>query len=190
MEPVLFADLFFDSGTLRIFTGYGTMEFNGETYTGGGNLIGISSIEETQDSVAKGIMCTLTGIPSTNIALALTERSRGRPFKLYLGMISSTSYVELEPGDGVVELEDESGYVRIENELVSTPYRIFSGLMDVIEITDQGDTSALRLSVENILITGQRNKISRYTQIDQQKTFPTDLGFNLINSLQDKEIVW
>lgn len=190
VSPVMFADMFFDSGTLRLFTGYGTMEYNGETYTGGGNFIGISPIEETQESIAKGIICSLNGIPSTAIALALVERCRARPFKLYLGAITTTSYVALESDDGVVALEDGTGFVRIENELIASPYRIFSGLMDVIEIQDSGETCTLRLSVENILIMGQRNKVSRYTDIDQQNLYAGDIGLNLINSLQDKEIVW
>ena len=62
--------------------------------------------------------------------------------------------------------------------------------MDVIEFTDTGDTADLRLSVENILITGQRTKISRYTAEQQKAKYPNDKGLDFINQLQDKSIVW
>lgn len=187
---VVMAELFFQSATLRMWTGLGTLNWRDEDYFGGGNFIGISPIEETQDSVAKGLVASLSGIPSTLISLALTERFRGRPFRLYLAIVDSRSYVATEDAPGRVELEDGTGFVLLENNFVNSPYRIFSGLMDTMEFTDNGSTADIRLSVENILITGQRTKLSRYTQEDQRKTYPSDKGFDLINQLQDKELVW
>lgn len=189
-DPVLMAEMEFDSGTLRMWTGLGSLFWGDKEFFGGGNFIGVSAIEETQDTQAKGIVCTLNGVSPNNIALSLAERPRGRPFRLYLGVATSRRYIATEDGDGRVELEDGSGYVLLENNLVDSPYRIFSGLMDTIESTDTGDTATLRLSVENILIVGQRAKISRYTDNDQKKRFPSDKGLELINQLQDKELVW
>lgn len=190
VSPVLLAELYFDSGTLRLWTGYGNLVWGDNTYTGIGTLIGISAVQETQDIQARGIVVTLNGIPSTIISLALSERSRGRYFKLYLASVDSSRYVATESSPGRVMLEDGSGYVLLENQLLDTPYRFFSGLMDVMEFTDSGETADMRLSVENILITGQRAKISRYTAEDQRKRFPNDKGLEFINQLQDKEIVW
>lgn len=190
VNPVYLAELFFDSGVLRLWSGYGTLEFNGETFFGGGNLIGISQVDETQQLEAKGIVCTLNGIPTNLIALALGERSRGRRFTLYMGAATTKRYIATEDDPGRIELEDGSGYILLENQLINDPFRVFSGLMDVIEITDSGDTSNLRLSVENILITGRRSKIRRYTSEDQKRFYPNDKGLDFINQLQDKEIVW
>lgn len=189
-DPVLMAEMYFDSATLRMWTGIGSLFWGDKEFLGGGNFIGISPIEETQDTQAKGIVCTLNGVAPTNIALSLIERPRGRPFRLYLGVASTRRFVSTEAGDGLIELEDGSGYILLENQLVDSPYRIFSGLMDVIESTDSGDSATLRLSVENILIVGQRSKTSRYTDNDQKKRFPSDKGLELINQLQDKELVW
>jgi hypothetical protein len=189
-SPALMADLFFDSGTVRMWSGLGTLTWGDNTYSGGGNLIGLSPIEETQDLVANGIVVSLSGISSQNLALSLTENTRRRPFRLYLGVVTTRQYIETEDGTGLVELEDGSGYIRLENSLVDSPYRIFSGLMDVIESTNNGQTHTLRLSVENILLVGQRPRLLRYTDIDQKKTYPTDRGLELINQLQDKEVVW
>lgn len=189
-DPVLMGELEFDSDTLRMWTGLGILFWGDKEFLGGGNFIGISPIEETQETVAKGLVVSLNGIATTNIALALAERPRGRPFRLYLGVSSTRRYISTEDGDGRVELEDGSGYVLLENNLVDSPSRIFSGLMDVIESSDNGETATLRLSVENILIVGQRTKLYRYTDLDQKKIYPNDKGLELINQLQDKELVW
>lgn len=184
------AEAFFDSQTLRMWTGYGTLTWMGNDFFGGGNFIGISPIDETQDTVAKGIVASLNGISSNLISVALTERCRGRPFRLYLAAVDTRQYIETEDGTGRVELEDGSGHVLLENQFVDMPYRIFSGIMDTMEFSDNGETADIRLSVENILITGQRTKIRRYTSEDQKKYYPLDQGYDFINQLQDKEIVW
>jgi len=113
-------------------------------------------------------VASLSGIPAENIALAQNERVRGRPFRLYFAAIDLT-----------------------DNSLINTPYRCFAGLMDKMEyaVNPAGEAS-IRLSVENLLIVGQRTKVSRYTQEDQRKRYPSDKGFSLINQLQDKEVVW
>lgn len=165
VNPTFMAEAFFDSGPLRVWTGLGTLDWDGNTYFGAGSLIGISNISESQEIQANGIVVSLSGIPSSIISLALAERSRGRPFRLYLA--SATG-----------------------NDLIDSPYRIFSGMMDNIEITANGETCSVRLSVESILIIGQRSKIRRYTNEDQRKFYPTDEGFKFINALQDKEVVW
>lgn len=190
VSPIIMAEMFFQSGTIGMWTGLGTLQWDNRTFFGLGNFIGVSPIEETQDIVAKGIVVTLNGIPSTTISLALNERFRGRPFRLYFGSVSTRRYIATEDTPGAVELEDGSGYVLLENQLVNSPYRIFSGLMDTMEFTDTGETADIRLSVENILIIGQRNKIRRYTKEDQRKQYPLDKGLDLINQLQDKELVW
>lgn len=190
VEPTLMAELFFDSQTLRFWTGIGNLDYNGNTFTGLGNFVGISPIEETQDIQAKGLVFTLSGIPSSTIALSLNERVRGRPFRLYLAATNVAQYVELEDGSGDVGLEDGSGKVLLENQFINAPYRLFSGLMDYMEFTDNGQTAEIRLSVENILIIGQRTKLQRYTMEDQRKYYPNDKGLEYINQLQDKEVVW
>lgn len=190
VRPALMAELFFDDQTLMMWTGIGDLEWGDKIFLGGGNFIGVSPVEETQDLQAKGIVASLNGIPSSMISLALGERVRGRPFRMYLGVVRSTKYVATEDEPGSIMLEDGSGYVLLENILLDNPYRIFSGLMDVMEFTDDGRSANIRLSVENSLIIGQRAKIARYTVEDQRKRYSFDRGFEFINQLQDKEIIW
>lgn len=187
--PALLAEMFFDSGTLGMWTGYGTLNWGEKTFLGGGNLIGISVVQETQDIQAKGLVVSLNGISSSLIALSLLEKCRGRPFRLYLASVSTSNFIALEDDTGLVLAED-GGRIILENQLIDSPYRLFAGLMDVIEFVDNGQTADIKLNVENALIVGQKPKLERYTSEDQKKRFPTDKGLDMISQLQDKSIVW
>lgn len=189
MQPVFLAELEFDSQTVRLWTGYGNLLWKGEIYTGLGNMIGISEVSETQDIEAKGIVAYLTGIPSTNVALALLENCRGRPFRLYLGMFGDQGSILTEDDPGYV-LNETGGKIFLENNFIVPPYRWFSGLMDFMEISMTGETHTISLSVENALIIARRSKVARYTDEDQRRRFTGDLGLQYINVLQDKEVVW
>lgn len=186
--PALLAELFMETHTLRMWTGIGTLEWNGEQFIGGGNFIGVSAIKESEDLVANGVVVSLNGIPASLISSALAENIRGRPFRMYQAAVTSRSVVNTEDGDNV--LTEDGGNILLENQFVTSPYRIFSGLMDYMEFTDSGQTANIRLSVENALIIGQRSKVSRYTPEEQKRTYPSDLGLDLINILQDREVIW
>lgn len=166
INVAILAQLQFDSATVYMWTGIGDLSWNGDTYTGGGNLIGISTIEETQELQAKGLQVSLNGISSSLVSLAFNERVRGRPFRMWLACLDNSKAV------------------------IGVPYRLFTGMMDVMSSSDDGKTASISLTIENSLIIGQRNKVSRYTSVDQKKKYPTDTGLDRINQLQDKEIVW
>ncbi len=198
--PVLLADLQFDSATLYMWSGVGSLIWNGNEYIGGGNLVGVSNLEENQELEAKGLSVTLNGIPTTLVALALLERTRGRPFRLYLGALSTTTVYdtllkddsagsELLKDDGTsLLLKGDPTYIY--NDLIVDPYRIFTGLMDVMKLNNDGHTASIILSVESTMLKGQRANIGRYTPEDQKKLYPLDTGLDRIPALIDKEVVW
>lgn len=62
--------------------------------------------------------------------------------------------------------------------------------MDHFEGDEDATAPNLRLNIENILIVGQRSKVSRYTQEEQIRLYPGDMGLEFINRLQDAEITW
>jgi len=63
-------------------------------------------------------------------------------------------------------------------------------MMDVMEFSDNGETAALRLSVESSMMIGQRSKVYRYTAEDQKKLYSDDRGLDNINQLMDKQVIW
>lgn len=175
LRPLLMAEMYFDSATVYIWSGYGDLIWNANTYIGGGNLVGVSAIEESEDLEANGITCTLSGVPLDLISIALNEPTRQRPFRMYLACVDETP---------------DSAGTTDPKALIASPYRCFTGLMDVMEISDNGQQAAIALSVESSLLIGQRTKNQYYTSVDQKATYPTDTGLDTINSLQDASIVW
>ena len=160
--PFFAVDIDFASGPLYVWSGIGDLTIGAKTYLGAGQLMNISSVEETTEIEAKGATITMSGIPSTFLALALTESYQGRECRIYFGMTSTPSdYVE-----------------------------VFSGELDQMNISEEANTSSIAVTVENVLIRLERPVVRRFTSQDQKSRFPADLGLDFIAALQDKEVFW
>jgi len=166
LSPIFMVEGFFDGGTLRFWSGTGNLVWDSETFVGSGTLLSVSEVSETQNTEAQGVQFTLTGIPSSILAIALLEPYQGREIKLYIGA-----------------LDDDFA-------LVGEPYELFSGFMDVMEFQENGDSATITLSAEHHLIELKKVKVSRYTPEDQKRKYPGDKGLDFVPSLQDKEIIW
>ncbi len=188
---VFFAiELFFDTTTLRFWSGLGEATIQGETYVGSGNMIQISSVDESMDISAKGATLTLSGLPSNLLSLALSEPYQGRKCKIFFGLKDNASqFLQAENGDF---LQTESGaYFDLtvgEPEAVMT--EIFTGFMDQMNIEEAADTSTIALYVESRLIDLQKARERRYTSESQKSRFPNDRGFEFVEDLQRKRFQW
>lgn len=167
LSPVFLIEGLFDSGPLRIWNGLGDLTAMGNMFTGAGTLLGLSECEETTDLQANGFTVTVTGLPSTMISIALQEPYQGRVCNIYLGAIN--------PDTGM---------------MISDPVMLFSGFMDVMEITDAADTASIAISIENKSIILNRTKEKRYTAETLKSDFADDLGLDFVTQMQDKEIIW
>jgi len=160
----------FDSGettsNLNIWTGLGDLTFESVSYTGLGDLLSISPVEETSDISAKGISVSLTGIKDQFLDVALTHEYQGRPITVRLGAFDDTG------------------------SLIADPAIIFSGFMDTMIIAESGEYSTITVSAENKLIAFERTRVRRYTAEDQKIDYPTDKGFEFVASIVEKEILW
>ena len=188
---VFFAiELFFDTSTLRFWSGLGEATIQGNTYVGSGNMIQISSVDESMDISAKGATLTLSGLPSNLLSLALQEPYQGRKCKIFFGLKdNATQFLQAENGDF---LQTESGaYFDLtvgEPEAVMT--EIFTGFMDQMNIEEAADTSTIALYVESRLIDLQKARERRYTSESQKSRFPNDRGFEFVEDLQRKRFQW
>lgn len=90
IEVFYAVDLAFDSGNMRMWTGYGDKTINGYTYTGTGDLLTIDGLEEASDLSARGTTLTLNGLDSAIIAYALGEHYQGRLVTIYWGVGTNT----------------------------------------------------------------------------------------------------
>lgn len=164
LRPFFGVELSFDSGTLRFWNGYQSITVAGDSYTGAGNLLSISTIEENVEIRANGVSIELNGIPSDIISIALNESYQNREAKIYTGTVAE--------------------------DLTVQSYLAFSGLMDTMTIGEDGGTARISLAVENQLITLERTRELRYTSREQKRLFSGDKGLDFIDNIQDKQIQW
>lgn len=185
-RPFYTVEMRFDEGTVRLWTGFGELVIGDITYSGAGNLLEISSVDETADLSARGVELTLSGISSTLISRALTSTYQGRKCLIGFGAFSEGSLLK-EDGDYIL-LEDGS---KINLELLLDGVdEFFAGYMDMMNITEDGESSSISMKVENKLITLERARIARYNSGYQKSIFPNDLGLDHVEALQEKEITW
>lgn len=157
-------DLLFDSpNELRFWSGIGDLSLDGQTYTGAGNLLGISELRESSDIAAYGATLTLSGIPSNLVHLALAEPYQGRRAFVKFGV-------------------DVGG--------TRTAVTLFTGEMDEMNISLGPETATISLDVESRLVDLNRPRIRRYTDADQQAEYSGDLAFAFVTRLQDEDLQW
>lgn len=166
LRPFLAAKFEFDGGNLNVWSGIGDLPLFSETYIGAGDLIRLSAAGETDDLRAEGSRYILSGVNSAIISLALAEPYQGRPATLYLGALDATGAP------------------------VSDPKALTRGKMDVMRISDLGETAEIELTVESELRAFDRASERRYTPEDQKIDYPADLGLDFIPALQDVDIQW
>ena len=186
--PFFAVELQFDSpNTLRLWTGYGTLVYEGVSYYGTGELLGISSVEETVEMAAKGATLTLSGVPSEVISLALQEPYQGRVCKINFGMFSTDNLLQ-EDATSYILLQD-GAKIALESQQTNLT-EVFTGYMNQMSIEEGPDSSTIQLSVENKLVDLERPRVARYTSAYQKDQFAGDLGLDFVESLQDQKLVW
>ena len=76
------------------------------------------------------------------------------------------------------------------SNIISDPYTIFDGFMDVMKIADEGKDVVISVECESQLISLQRKNTRRYTPEDQKIKFPNDKGLDFVTAIQDDEVIW
>lgn len=166
LRPAVLVKGGFDSGDLNLWTGVGDIVFDGDTYQGTGNLLNIEQIQETQKLQANGVVFVMNGAVDALVSIALSESYQWRPISAWLAVL------------------DE------DFQLIADPHKIFSGKMDVMEISDNGEASTIAVNAESNLIDLQNSRETRYTNEDQLARFPGDVGLQFMPNNSDVEITW
>lgn len=176
-DPVVFPQLLYEGifvsalgaeQALRLWTGAGDLLYGGVTWTGRGNLLGCSPIEEASDPRAVGFSISLSGQNPELVSLALsaTQRSQGRAGKIWLALFN------------------EAG------QMLDQPLLLKRGRLDVAMAKDAGDQAVISVQYEDRLVDLRRPRLRQYSGQDHKRDFPEDLGFDYVPSLQDADIVW
>ncbi len=163
--PFMLAEIEDTEGTLYVWSGYGELIWNDNTYIGLAGLGQVSNLEEVETLYASGVTLGINGVPSSLVSVALQEITQGKEATLYLGL--------LDPDAQTV---------------VSDPSLVFRGLIDVPTLTDTGEASTLELTVESELIRLESAGNATYTPYFQKVDYPGDDGFNFVAGLVEQEI--
>ena len=166
VRPIYLVKMEFDSGDLFLWSGLGNLVYSGDTYVGTGDLMSISPIKESEELIANGVNFTVSGIKQSLVSIARDEPYQGRKITLYLGAF------------------DENA------DIISSPVILFGGFMDVMTISDSGETSTISISAENKLIAFDRASVRRFTAEDQKIDYPLDKGFEFVSQIAQQEIIW
>lgn len=165
-RPFVLLKFEFDSGDLNLWDGVGDLDWSGDTYIGAGNLLGISAVTETEAITANAVTFTLSGIQSDIISIALSEDYQGRPVSMWTGMFDA------------------------DKAIVEDPVLIFSGSMDVMGITEGGDTAIVSVVAESQLRALTRSSSRKWTSADQKVIQPLDKGFDNVSDVANTSVSW
>jgi hypothetical protein len=166
VRPALLALIDTESGAVRVWTGIGEITLDSETFYGIGTFGGVSNVEEASDLSAKGISFYLSGVPSQYLSVVLGDIRQGKQAKLWLGFI------------------DES------RTLVASPVLMFEGMTDVAKIQESGEGAVITVTAEHKLLKLRKATHRYYSSEDQKREYSGDLGFDFVQGLQMKNIVW
>ena len=165
IEVFYAVDLDFDSGNLRLWTGYGDKTINSQTYTGTGNLLTIDGLEEASDLSARGTTLTLNGLDTSIVTYALTEEYQGRLVTIYWGVGTNT-------------VEVFSGYM---------DKMTIQDSADSATISLTVESRLIALERPNI----RRYTRESHAGVRTAKGLSgSDTFFDWVTKLQDKQIVW
>ena len=166
VRPCIFFEGVFASGTVRLWSGIGEIEWNSQTWLGAGVLMGVGSVEETTEVIANGTSVSLSGVPLDLVQVAIEEARQGLPGRVWVGLLTD------------------------DWQIIASPTLVFSGRLDVPQISDGADSCTVTISYESRLLDLTVAREWRYTDQSQKTLYPTDRGFEFVTSIQDKEITW
>lgn len=158
------AKLEFDSGTVYVHDGVGTVTFGGNNYLGVGQYGSFDMVDENIDNVARGIKVTLSGIDTTLVPIAMDEVYQGRAATFYVGFLNDSM------------------------QFVADPEEVWSGRMDTMSISMDKNTAVISLSCEYRL--RKEPVLARYTDEDQRLAYSGDTFFNLTQFIPRYKATW
>jgi hypothetical protein len=157
-------DLQLVSGADHVWSGIGSVVWNGNTYRGVGSLGAIGEISESSEVRAPGTSVGLSGIDPTILNETLDDIQQGAPVTVWAALFSEGAIV--------------------------CAYSLYAGTVDKPALNIGPDTFSVALALETKMANLQRASNRRYTAADQRNYYPLDSGFNWVETLNDIALLW
>ena len=150
---------------LRLCTGGWNLVWSANTYTAVGGLGQIEPMAENAGE-PRGLRFQISGVPASMVALALAEPVQGKACTVYVAIFDPATYQIL---DAAIE---------------------WAGTLDTMVLGEDGSTATITVTAEHAGLDLLRAVPVRYTDIDQQRLYPGDLGFQYVTDQADQTITW
>jgi hypothetical protein len=179
-RPAWFIEAEFRTVTLRMWTGMGTIQWNGQTWYGPGTapiaapggitgsaIVEIQRVMETSKVEATGLKIVVSQFPPALLRYCVDELRVGKAFNVWLGFLNL---------DGTA--------------LVDDPVPWFGGWMDAADVEQDPAKARITLTIENEMRRLQIPILRRLTLEDQHADFPTDDMFKYVAALKNWKGTW
>jgi hypothetical protein len=157
------------NGILRLTNHFQDIEYDGNTYTASGTLMGISQYTETTEATNDALNLSLSGIDPSVVASILDTPIAGSTVKIYKGFYN-----------------EETGQV------IGDPYLAWSGIANSFSIDDtyekdSDDGVNISVSCKSLLNTLMERQSGLYTSLPSyQNKYPTDYSMEFVAGLADR----
>lgn len=158
----LLIELGFDTGTQYLTSLPHDVDYGGHTWVSAQAVGTVEPITET-DAGAQGLAFTLSGVPVSAIAGALTEAVQGRPVNVALVVLEGTTF-RVDPS-------------------------VWSGNFDVMTIDDSA-APVIRVTAEHAMIGWAQPSGLMFSDADQQRLHPGDRFFEFAAQMSQATITW
>lgn len=158
----LFFRMTHSQGIILAWDGLGNRTFNGEVYTGIGNMASVEGVSRSRDLQTHEVVVTLNGVPYS--ALTSIDQS----IKGERATITAAWYTV--------------GGVLVASRVV------FDGLGDFLAVPFGARTVSLRCHLRGLMADWARAPQAFYTPSDQARRFPGDTGFDYVKTLENTTV--
>jgi hypothetical protein len=165
VRALLFVEMDFPSGFLRVNNSAITVAWNGYDWLGVGRLGSIDAISEGIALEARGLAFRISGVPPEHVSIALGTQYQGRDCKVWFAPLTE------------------------DHVPIADPVLAFHGRLDVMDI-ELGASATITVSAESRLADWDRPRVRRYNAEDQAIDDPTDKGFEFVPQMVEKELRW
>ncbi|MDE2105675.1 MAG: hypothetical protein KGL39_51080 [Patescibacteria group bacterium] len=165
VQLAAFVQATFASATVYLWSGIGSLDWNGQTWLGLGSFLGMTTSEDAATVEARGMTLTLSGIDPNLLSECLGDFQLGLPVSVSLG-------------------------VYVNGALLSDPVVNWAGRMDQPSVDVSGDTATIQIACESRLIDMNVSVDRRLTLEDAQMDYPGDVGLQFVAGLQEQTLFW
>lgn len=151
--------------TVYLCTAGINLVIGGNTYLGAGGLGRIEAVQESPAEI-KPLRFELSGVPSTQIALALAEPVQGKAVRIKTAIFDPDTY-----------------------QVIETRLR-WQGRLDVFAIEDGETTATLMCSAEHAAIDLLRVATVVYSDTEQRRLNSNDPSLQFMAGQADQRLVW